>query len=370
MAEIAAAAAVPENTEFYQPGMAFVPVTDAVPVAAPDTAGESKGPQAPAAVGAMAPADGLKYIAVGFSAGGSLFLRSDGQIDRSTDSGVITSRHACDEKGVLYVGIAAGLYASFGIRSDGKLDKYKSATDIRRGIACPDAGVKFVSGSCADSNNYFLGDNGQVYRVPTEYTFGGSNTITRFPCPEGLTYRSVAGGLNASYFVRSDGKIVYSRGQGKVTGTVDQVDEVDFVGTSSQLVLPRQGAGIDVSNPANYFVRADGALLRATGIGKIHCKVSPPAGIRYLAASTGVLASYYIRSDGAVDRTTGTDGTVSSTMNPPPGTKYIQVSAGNTAVYVLRSDGIVDRSVSKGIIQMSMTANNEAPKKGSSCSVM
>merc|ERR1719487_2749317 len=142
-------------------------------------------------------------------------------------------------------------------------------------------------------------------------------------------------------------------------GTIVQVDGVDFVGTSSQLIQPRGAKGEDYSNPANYFVRADGALLRTKGSGKIHCKVSPPAGLRYLAACAGTVASYYIRSDGAVDRTTGSDGTVSSTMNPPPGTKYIQVSAGNSAVYLLRSDGIVDRSVHKGIIQKSMTPNNE-----------
>jgi hypothetical protein len=307
---------------------------------------------------------------VGSGSGASYFVRSDGQIDRSTGRGVVTSRHVCQEKGVYYVGVAAGLYASYAIRSDGKVDKYKSATDVTRGIACPDADVKFVHGSCGDTNTYLLGDNGQVYRVPTQYAVGGEKTITKFPCPEGLTYRCASGGINASYFVRSDGKIVYSRGQGKVTGTVDQVDGVDFVGTSSQLVVPRGAKGEDYSNPANYFVRADGALLRTKGSGKIHCKVSPPADLRYLAASAGCVASYYIRSDGAVDRTTGSDGAVNSTMNPPPGTKYIQVSAGNTAVYLLRSDGIVDRSTGKGIVQKSMTPDNEAPKAGSSCSIM
>ena len=54
---------------------------------------------------------------------------------------------------------------------------------------------------------------------------------------DGATYVSVSGGLNTSYFVRSDGKIDYSRGSGSIDGTVDAVEGSPLVATSQQLVV-------------------------------------------------------------------------------------------------------------------------------------
>ena len=289
-------------------------------------------------------------------------MRSDGQIDRTTGGGKVTSRHACDDKGVTYVGVAAGIHATYAIRSDGRVDRFTSATSKTTGIACPDDGVRFVSASCSELNSYLLGSNGAIYR------FRSATDISKMEAADGATYVSVSGGLNTSYFVRSDGKIDFSRGSGSIDGTVDAVEGSPLVAPSQQLVVSHGPKGEDYSNMANYFVRADGALARTRGSGKISHKVSPPAGLKYLAASAGSDCSYYVRSDGAVDRTTGSDGSVSSTMNPPPGTLYVMVAIGTSKSYLLRSDGVADR-VTGGKVQVSMTPDNKEVKT-SSCVVM
>ena len=127
----------------------------------------------------------------------------------------------------------------------------------------------------------------------------------------------------------------------------------------------RGGKGEDFSNMANYFVRGDGSIDRTTGQGNIQYNIQPPAGLKYVAASAGREASYYIRSDGAVDRTTGSNGKVNSSQNPPPGCQYIQAVAGST-VYLLRSDGIVDRC-SGGKCTQSIQANNDEIKSSCVC---
>ena len=208
-----------------------------------------------------------------------------------------------------------------------------------------------------------LGSNGAIYR------FRSATDISKMEAPgDGVTYVSVSGGVNTSYFVRSDGKIDGSRGSGKIDFTVDTIEGSPLVATSSQLVVSPGPKGEDYSNQANYFVRADGALARTRGSGKVSNKVSPPAGLKYLAAAAGFDCSYYVRSDGAVDRTTGRDGSVSSTMNPPPGTRYLQVAIGRSYSYLLRSDGVVDRCRG-GKVQTSIIPNHEEVK-ASSCAVM
>ena len=345
---------------YFEPGMAYIPVVDGKLVEADDlnnTAGEGKTPQAPAGN-----QSGVKYIYVSQGNSASYLVRSDGQLDRTTGGGKITSRHICNEPGVTYVGVAAGIHATYAIRSDGKIDRFTSAKSVTEGITCPDADVKFISGSCSEQNSYLLGSNGAIYR------FRSANDISRMETPAGATYVAVSGGLNTSYFVRSDGKIDYSRGSGTIAGTVEPVEGQMLIGVSQQLVIPRGPKGEDYSNQANYFVRGDGALARTKGSGKIGHKVSPPSGLKYLAAAAGCDCSYYVRSDGAVDRTTGSDGSVSSTMNPPPGTRYVMAAIGSNYSYLLRSDGIVDRCRG-GKVSKSMVPSNEEIA-GSSCSIM
>ena len=346
---------------YYEPGSAFIPVVEGKLVDSapePSNAGESKTPQAPARDGSA----GLKYIAMSQGQSATYFVRTDGQIDRTTGGGKITSRHACDSKGVTYVGVAAGIHATYAFRSDGNVDRFTSATSKTENIACPDEGVRFVSGSCSESNSYLLGSNGAIYR------FRSATDISKMEAPDGVTYVSASGGLNTSYFVRSDGKIDFSRGSGTINGTVDAIEGSPLVGTSAQLLVSRGGKGEDYSNQANYFVRADGALARTRGSGKISHKVSPPAGLKYLAAAAGSDCSYYVRNDGAVDRTTGMDGSVSSTMNPPPGCTYVAVAVGQSKSYLLRSDGVADRC-SGGKVRKSITPDNNQVQS-SSCAVM
>lgn len=323
------------------------------------TAGVGDTPQAPSGEATS----GLKYAVVSNGMHCTYLVRSDGVLERSEGWGKISSRHTCEEKGVTYVTVATGPSASYAIRSDGKADRFKSSKSITAGIECPDAGVKFVSGSCSEANSYLLGSNGVIYR------FRSATDISRIEAKDGKKFVSVSAGQNTTYFVRDDGRIEFSRGSGDIAGVVEPVDGIPFVGVSSQTVGAHGDKGSDLSNQANYFVRADGCLFRTTGSGKIGPQVSPPAGLKYLAASASMDASYYIRSDGAVDRTTGTNGKVSATINPPPGVRYVAVSAHMQCTYLLRSDGICDRSKGYAKVHSSMIPSDEPIKTGS-CAVM
>lgn len=342
---------------YYEPGMAQIPVVEGKVVL---TSGVGETPQAPGG-GA---ASGLMYAVVSNGMHCSYFVRSDGVLDRSQGWGKIHSRHACNEKGVTYVSVATGPSVSYAIRSDGKVDRFKSATSIITGIECPDAGVQFVAGSCSELNSYLLGSNGAIYR------FRSPTDITRMDAKDGKKYVSVSAGQLTSYFVRDDGCIEFSRGSGSIGGVVEPVDGLPFVGVSSQTVGAHGGKGEDLSNTANYFVRADGCLFRTTGSGNIGPKISPPAGLQYLAASASMDASYYVRSDGAIDRTTGSNGSVSATLNPPPGVRYVAVSAHMHSTYLLRSDGICDRSKGWAKVHSSVIPSNEPVKKPTPCVVM
>lgn len=391
---------------------------------------------------------GLRYTSMDgqidfrFKSSAVHLVRSDGQIDCMTFGGNITSRLCCSDKGVAYVGVAAGIYATYAIRSDGKLDCFTRkwgpkrsglvrdnrfvciAANKTEGIACvegtlepADAGVRFVSGSCSLLNAYMLGSNGAIYCFKVSPENGLSTPTTKMEAADGAAYVSASGGSETSYFVRSDGKIdgriERSEGSGVIDFTVGPVNGSPIVGVSRQLVVPDHYPLGCKSNKRNFFVRADGALAftlewsphreneRKGGdmLGAIDRngrtidhKVSPPAGLAYLAAAAGGQANYYIRSDGAVDRARyvpspsslrASHWQVTSTRAPPPGTTYVQVVTGWRSIVsnyacLLRSDGVVDwcrDSADSNFIRRSLPTlapSHAEPGKanGSSCVVM
>ena len=350
-------------------GCTHIPTVDAVLVAKADekdAQAEQKQAGSPPQTPATANAS-IKYIYVSQNNSAVYLLRNDGTIDRSTGSGKIQQRIECETLKVWYVDIACGVTVSYFIRSDGKVDRSEGSGKVHTTIDCPDEGVSFIAGSGADSNTYLIGDNGVVYG------FRSSTDIRPMPCTagNGVSWSSVSGGINTSYFLRTDGRIEYTTGNRAFDGLIECKNDdtgLGYVQVSSQMRWTRGGKGEDYSNMANYFVRGDGSIDRTTGQGNIQYNIQPPAGLKYVAASAGHEASYYIRSDGAVDRTTGSNGKVNSSQNPPPGCQYIQAVAGST-VYLLRSDGIVDRC-SGGKCTQSIQANNDEIKSGSSCVCM
>lgn len=346
-------------------GCSQIPVLNATLVESPTpgTGNETKTPQTPAV------SSTLKYIYIAQNDSAVYLLRNDGIVDRSTGNGRVTQRMVCADPKVHYVAVACATQATYLIRSDGQADRSSGSGTISATVSCPDEGVTFIAGSGADSNIcYMVGSNGNIYRLRS------NAALTQMPCTagNGVVWTTASGGINRSYFLRSDGRIQYTCGSSKIEDTIIECQNdttgLGYLGISSQMTVNRGGKGEDYSNQANYFVRADGTIDRTTGAGKNIINVVAPNGLTYLAVTAGREASYFIRSDGAVDRTTKTNGKVTSTMNPPPGTKYVQASAGGKT-YVLRSDGVCDRTSSSKVLT-SMQPTNEPLESNSSCFIM
>ena len=181
-------------------------------------------------------------------------------------------------------------------------------------------------------------------------------------------------GTEASYFLRSDGKVDRTRGFGNVDTTFE-CKASPYVAVSSQIAAQKNqegGGGAYVS----YLVRKDGKVDRVRTFGEVVQTLWPPEGTKYIASSCADMVSYMLRSDGAIDRIMGKlkgGATVDCTINPPPGVKYTAVSAGQWASYLLRDDGCVDRTVSGGKVTMTLAPSPGGlppPASGGCCEVM
>ena len=234
----------------------------------------------------------LKYIYIAQNDSAVYLLRNDGIVDRSTGNGRVTQRMVCADPKVHYVAVACATQATYLIRSDGQADRSSGSGTISATVSCPDEGVTFIAGSGADSNIcYMVGSNGNIYRLRS------NAALTQMPCTagNGVVWTTASGGINRSYFLRSDGRIQYTCGSSKIEDTIIECQNdttgVGYLGISSQMTVNRGGKGEDYSNQANYFVRADGTIDRTTGAGKNIINVVAPNGLTYLAVTAGREAS-------------------------------------------------------------------------------
>lgn len=151
-----------------------------------------------------------------------------------------------------------------------------------------------------------------------------------------VKYISVSANQHCAYFVRSDGLVDQTKGNGKISKQFAPPDGHKYV---------KVNADVHVT----YFLTDKGALVRkGWGTPKFpKALIEAPNGLEFTDVSAGHWASFCLLSNGemAVIRS-GLEKETFSTANSPdsPGgsVKYIAASAGLDRSYLVRSDGKIE----------------------------
>jgi hypothetical protein len=160
--------------------------------------------------------------------------------------------------------------------------------------------------------------------------FNGFGQCTVPALPPGLRYDSVAGGIDHSLALRSDGAVV-------AWGD-------NFYGQCAVPALPPGARYLSVAGGHfhSLALRSDGAVVAwgENGLGECNVPALPP-GLRYEAAAGGFYHSLALRSDGAVVAW-GSNGSGQCVVPAlPPGVRYQSTAAGYRHSLALRSDGAI-----------------------------
>lgn len=321
----------------------------------------------------------VKYIGVSANETGVYLVRTDGIVDRSTGSGKVTQMMR-PEGLHRFVSVSAGYHATYVLRSDGTVmrstgsGKFKGVSSEIR----PPAGMRYVSVSSGYYASYFVRSDGKVDRTKGRGKIESELAPDNWP---NVKYVTVSAGFEATYLVRDDGKIDRFMRKGSIRTIAPEKEGTKYVYVGDQLQrTTSNGQSASVyGNMATYFIRDDGVAVRTVTKGDVSKTYDPPAGVRYISATSGTDVSYLVRSDGKLARITKLSGDITDVVDGSGRNrtaedgcavrKYIDASAGQCS-YFLREDGSVDRTKAFGTIHHLMKPPSAHDFQPAGCALM